>query len=125
MCLPKNKPVAVPWDEAAPELALALSDYMDGAGKEVANGEAFPFRIGKAYTLLRAEGSELVVVGYQGNHTLSNNAHAIVELAKSANAKTIRVHTKRRGELRFLNSLGLGFELSERRPDEYVLRLKL
>lgn len=119
---PVNLARPVPWDTAKPALALALADYLDGAGREVERGQAFPFAIGEAMTLLRAEGSELVVVGYQGEHTLADNAFTIVSLAKQAGAKTIRVHTQRRGELRFLNRLGLPFELAERRRDEFVLR---
>lgn len=113
------------WDVAKPALALALADYLDQAGQEVERGSAFPFAFGSAVTLLRAEGSELVVVGYEGKNTLADNAHAIVNTAKQAGAKTIRVHTKRRGELRYLNQLGLAFELAETRPDEFVLRCKI
>lgn len=125
MYLPSVNIQHVEWSEAAPKLARALADYASEAGQEVKSGKAFAFKVGKAYALLRAEGSELVVVGYEGDHTLKEGAPVIAKFAKKMGAKTIRVHTQRRGELRFLNSIGLGFQLAEQRPDEFVLRLHL
>ncbi|NCO45584.1 MAG: hypothetical protein GW890_03795 [Vibrio sp.] len=125
MCTQKPNIQPVTWKEAKPQLVAALDDYVEAAGVEIASGQAFPFKIGEAYTLFRAEGSEFVVVGYQGEHTLKDNAHCIVEIARQVGAKTIRVHTQRRGELRFLNQLGLNFYLHEKRPDEFVLKCRV
>lgn len=126
MCL--QKPVnlqPVTWTEAAPKLARALDCYLIGAEQEVTRGEAFPFKIGKAYVLLRPEGDELVCVGFEGEHTLKEYAPIIAQFAQQIGARSIRIHTQRRGELRYLNSIGLGFKLAEQRPDEFVLRLHL
>ncbi|MDF2185459.1 hypothetical protein O1O06_11865 [Grimontia hollisae] len=115
------------WSEAAPALAAALGDYMNDAKTQTALGNEFIFGCHGAVMLLRAEGRELVIVGFSGPHRLATAAPAIVATAKAIGATSLRVHTTRRGELRYLNMLGYPFRLAETRPDnhEYVLRMTI
>lgn len=124
MSLKKLSPVA--WDKAESALSLSLGDYLSTAKQQVEQGNEYTFLMGDAFLLLRAERhaeeTELVIVGYTGKHTLAENAPLLYEFARSIGCQSVRLHTKRIAELRFLNSLGLDFHLAEQRSDEYVLR---
>lgn len=115
----------VPWGLAKPRLSRALGGY--DASAEVESGQAFPFLIGQpengAFVLVRTEQHELVVVAFEGVHKLKEASQVIVDLAKAIKATSIRVHTERPGEQRYLNRLGLPFELVETRGKEFVLRM--
>ncbi|CZF79465.1 hypothetical protein [Grimontia marina] len=117
----------LPFEVAAPALALSLGDYITDAKEQTALGNEFIFGCNGAVMCLRPEGRELVVVGFTGRHRLASVAPHIVQTAERVGCTSIRVHTQRRGELRFLNMLGLPFHLVEWRPDsnEYVLRMVL
>jgi len=123
MSLKELKPVS--WDEAEWALSHSLGDYLSQARQQVERGNEHTFLIDNAFVLFRSEGTELVVVGYTGTHTLAQNAPVIYHFARSIGCESIRVHTKRIAELRFLNSLGLDFYLCEQRDHEYVLRSNL
>ncbi|WP_406733430.1 hypothetical protein RJD39_04705 [Vibrio scophthalmi] len=116
---------SLPWNVAKPFLSRALGGYDPSA--EIANGQAYPFLIGQpndgAFVLVRTEQSEMVVVAFEGVHKLKNGSSVLVELAKSIKAKSIRVHTRRIGEQRYLNRLGYPFEQVEKRGEEFVLRM--
>ena len=118
----------VPWELAKPRLSRALGGY--DASAEVESGQAFPFLISEpdniadgAFVLVRTEQRELVVVAFEGVHKLKEASQVIVDLAKAIKATSIRVHTERPGEQRYLNRLGLPFELVETRGKEFVLRM--
>ncbi|MDC5840191.1 hypothetical protein OPW33_24285 [Vibrio europaeus] len=117
--------VSLPWKVAEPHLQRALGGYDPSA--EVAQGLAFPFYIGKphqgAFVLVRTEQHEMVVVAFEGVHKLKDASLVLLELAKAIKATTIRIHTERKGEQRYLNRLGLPFELVETRGQEQVLRM--
>lgn len=116
---------SVPWKVAAPHLKRALGGYDPSA--EIASGQAFPFHIGKpgqgAFVLIRSEKSEMVIVAFEGVHKLKDASTVLLDLSKAIRAKTIRVHTKRPGEQRYLNRLGYPFEQVEKQGDEFVLRM--
>lgn len=115
----------LPWELAKPRLQRALGGYDPSA--EVEQGQAFPFLIGKpndgAFVLVRTEQSEMVVIAFEGVNKLKQASSVLLELAGAIKAKTIRVHTQRPGELRYLNRLGYPFELVETRGNEFVLRM--
>lgn len=116
---------SLPWKVAAPLLQNALGGYDPSA--EVEKGLAFPFYIGEpnhgACILVRVEKSEMVVIAFEGVNKLKDANKVILELAKAIKAKTIRVHTQRKGQKRYFNRLGLPFELAETRETEQVLRM--
>lgn len=99
----------------------ALQGYDPSA--EIESGHAFCFLINGAAVLLRVEQFELVVVAFQGVHKLAESAGVIVSMAQKIGARSIRVHTQRRGECRYLNRLGYPFTVIETRDDEFVLRM--
>ncbi|WP_325892736.1 hypothetical protein [Grimontia sp. NTOU-MAR1] len=117
----------LPFEVAAPALALSLGDYITDAKEQTALGKEFIFGCHGAVMCLRPEGRELVVVGFTGKHRLAAVAPHILRTAVQVGCISIRVHTQRRGELRFLNMLGFPFRLVEWRPDsnEYVLRMAI
>lgn len=121
MSLSANSVIALPLPSALPFLRVALAGY--DPTEEVKAGRAQAFAIAGAMVLLRLEGVELVVVAFEGRHKLSKAAGLIVVLAGMWGCESIRVHTERRGELRFLRALGLPFELVEQREKEMVLRM--
>ncbi|MFW7525309.1 hypothetical protein ACODM8_14400 [Vibrio ostreicida] len=116
---------SLPWDVAKSHLAIALGGYDPSA--EIEQGKAFPFLIGQpsqgAVVLVRTEQKEMVVIAFEGVHQLDQASRVLIALAKAIKATSIRVHTKRKGELRYLNRLGYPFELVEQRDQEYVLRM--
>ncbi|EGR0786358.1 hypothetical protein [Vibrio cholerae] len=115
------------WQRAARLLAQSLGDYFDTAKARVELGLEHIYCV-KDYSvcLLRAEGRELVVVGFTGKGRLFECAPLIAQKAKVRGFSSIRVHTKRKGECRFLNKHGLAFEVVEHRDNgEFVLRLEL
>lgn len=116
---------SLPWDIAKPRLSRALGGYDPSA--EVEQGKAYPFLIGKpedgAFVLVRSEQTEMVVVAFEGVNKLKNASPVLFELAKAIKANTIRIHTKRPGEQRYLNRLGYPFELVEQRGQEFILRM--
>jgi len=120
-----NSVLSVPWEAAKPYLARALQGY--DPSEEVEKGNAFSFLIGHsgAVVLIRAEHDEMVIVAFEGVHQLKNASYVLLNLARAIKARSIRVHTKRRGELRYLNGLGLPFEQIEQQGDEQVLRMVL
>lgn len=118
---------SLPWDVAKPHLSRALGGYDPSA--EIEQGKAFPFLIGQpsqgAVVLVRTEQKEMVVVAFEGVHQLKQASRVLVALAHAIKATSIRVHTERRGELKYLNRLGHPFELVEKQDQEYVLRMVL
>ncbi|USP05727.1 hypothetical protein LGV68_21280 [Vibrio sp. LQ2] len=117
----RNDFYAVTWDEAKPHLMEALEGYDPSA--EIEAGLAFPFFIDGAYALVRTESFEMVVVAFAGTHKLEKACGFFYDLGKAIHAKTIRLHTKRRGFLPFVQSIGYPFELAEKRGQEHILRL--
>jgi len=117
----RNNFYAVDWHEAKPHLMEALDGYDPSA--EIEAGLAFPFFIDGAYTLVRTEAFEMVVIAFAGTHKLEKACAFFYDLAKAIKAKTIRLHTKRRGFLPFVQSIGYPFELAEKRGQEHILRL--
>ncbi|MCC5516669.1 hypothetical protein BCT65_006280 [Vibrio splendidus] len=111
----------MPWELARPHLLDALDGYDPSA--EVEAGRAFAFHLDGAYMLVRTEDKELVVIAFNGVHKLKNASQIIIQLAKQIKARSIRVHTKRRGEQRFLNSNGCDFQLAEKCGEEFILRM--
>ncbi|ODS10160.1 hypothetical protein VSF3289_00415 [Vibrio scophthalmi] len=104
-----------------------LGDYFDIARQKVEANEEHLYCVNDySICLLRAEAAELVVVGFSGRGLLAECAPLIATKAKERGFSTIRIHTKRKGECRFLNKHGLAFELVEiRECGEFVLRLEL
>lgn len=113
----------LPWSMAQAMLAPSMGGY--DATEEVNSGQAYPFYIGEAgkgsATLIRTENHEMVIVGFVG--CMKDAAPTLFELAEAIQANSVRIHTKRRGELRYLHQLGYPFELSETKGDEFVLRM--
>ncbi|NAW57763.1 MULTISPECIES: hypothetical protein [unclassified Vibrio] len=122
MSTPKSNLSPCPWEQVADPLRSALGDYHGAARRKVSQGQEHTFICEGAALLLRGEGSELVVVGFAGEHKLKQACPHILTLAKTIGAQTIRLHTKRRGECRYLNRLGYPFE-QQFINDEYVLRM--
>ncbi|MDE1323865.1 hypothetical protein L9W97_01860 [Vibrio aestuarianus] len=117
----RNNFYALEWHEAKPHLMEALNGYDPSA--EIKAGVAFPFFIDGAYTLVRTEAFEMVVIAFQGSHKLETACAFFYDLAKAIKAKSIRLHTKRSGFLPFVQSIGYPFELAEKNGREYILRL--
>ncbi|WP_406733473.1 hypothetical protein RJD39_04845 [Vibrio scophthalmi] len=116
---------SLPWALAFPRLSRALGGY--NPSHEVENGQAFPFLVGQpddgAFVLVRSEQTEMVIVAFEGVNKLKDACPVLLDLAKAIKATTIRIHTKRPGEQRYLNRLGYPFELVEKQGDEFVLRM--
>ncbi|EOV4157734.1 hypothetical protein ACONW7_002716 [Vibrio cholerae] len=124
MCTPKPvKPV--PFSSVADKLSAALGDYAEQAAIEVGAGKEFAFTCEDSAFLVRPEGCELVIVAFDGKNQLQKVAASIYRLAELVGADSLRVHTERRGELRYLQKLGYPFFLSEQRDDEFVLRCQV
>ena len=112
------------WPRVAHLLKPVLGNYFEQAKVNVETGKEHLFSIDNySVCLLRAEGLEVVVVGFLGVDRLSKCAPVIAELAREMGAKSIRLHTKRKGECLFLRRVGLPFFVDEKRQDEYVLRM--
>ncbi|EOX1298281.1 hypothetical protein ACPDLO_003299 [Vibrio cholerae] len=121
-----QKPVKpVPFSSVAGRLSAALGDYAEQVAFEVETGREFPFVCDASAFLVRPEGRELVIVAFDGKNELKKVAASIYRLAELVGADSLRVHTKRRGELRYLQKLGYPFFLSEQRDDEFVLRCQV
>ncbi|EGS7959838.1 hypothetical protein O1C99_001866 [Vibrio cholerae] len=121
-----QKPVKpVPFLSVADRLSAALGDYAEQAAIEVKEGREFPFTCEDSAFLVRPEGRELVIVAFDGKNQLQKVAASIYRLAELVGADSLRVHTERRGELRYLQKLGYPFFLSEQRDDEFVLRCQV
>lgn len=110
------------WESVEKALIPALGDYCEQAKRNVEQGREFTFICENAALLLRAEKSELVIVGFSGVNRIAHAAPHILSLAKRAGAKTIRCHTLRPGECRYLNQLGYPFT-QQLVNNEYVLRM--
>ncbi|WP_367317440.1 hypothetical protein ABF162_07475 [Vibrio coralliilyticus] len=119
-----NKLKPCSWEAVSVPLLDSLGDYHDKAAINVRQGKEFTFICEGAAMLLRGEGDELVVVGFTGKHQLEHVAPHIVTLAKQSGARSIRCHTERRGECRYLNRLGYPFQ-QQFINHEYVLRMVL
>lgn len=117
---------AISWDKAYGQLITALADYANDAEIAVSMGNEHVYRINDdAVCLLRAEGFELVVVGFAGCQ-LNECVALIIIKARCAGFTSIRAHTKRRGMCRFLNEYGVPFHIVERRNcGEFVIRMEL
>ncbi|EHY1015184.1 hypothetical protein K2C01_003862 [Vibrio vulnificus] len=117
----------ISWQRSAARLLPVLGSYFDTAKQKVEQNEEHLYCINDyAICLLRGEGSELVVVGFSGRGLLAECAPLITRKAIERGFTSIRVHTKRKGECRFLNKHGLPFVLVEHRScGEYVLKLEL
>ncbi len=115
----------ITWDEVSDKLRECLGDYYHQAEININNKKEFLYIINnESIALIRPEYLELVIVGFVGVHRLAIDSHVIFNQAKKKGFKSIRIHTKRKGELYFLNKIGLPFYLSEYRKNknEYVLR---
>ena len=122
----KNKFKSVDVNYAFTRLKSVLNHYELKARERVINNEEHLYSVLGAVILLRAESLELVVVGFDGRNKLINVAHEISKKAISRGFKTIRIHTKRKGECRFLNKHSLPFILIEKRScGEFVLLMEL
>lgn len=99
------------WNEAREQLRPALADYFDDAEAEVAAGREVVFRVcGDSFALLRVEQyktgeTELVIVGFGGD--LGASAITLFEYGRALGCDSLRCHTPRKGEERFLNSKGI------------------
>lgn len=99
------------WCEAREQLRPALADYFENAEAEVAAGREVVCRVcDRSYALLRVEKYssgeiELVIVGFAGD--LNPGAIALFEYGRALGFDSLRCHTPRKGECRFLNSLGV------------------
>lgn len=112
------------FDSVRPELKAVLGDYFYQAREQVKQGNEFVFMCQGAVLLLRPEQTELVIVGFHGEHCLKTVMPHIVSTAKAIGAKTLRGHTKRKGEGRYLRLLG--YSVSQQFiNNEYVLRVVL
>lgn len=111
-------------DTIKSRLYNAVGDYICNVEKNIINETEFIYYVGGAVVLLRPEGKELVIVGFDGVHMLSSAAPIIYNRAREMGFNSIRIHTKRKAELKFLNKLGLPFFISEYRLNkkEYVMR---
>lgn len=100
-----------PWNpSAAAGLSRAMGEYLDYLAQEVSAGRADLYRIPEhGWIAFRREGSELVCLAAEGRG-LMPIFRAIVE---GTSAKSIRIHTRRRGMGRYLAPLG--FRLVEHR----------
>lgn len=112
------------WSNVEHALKPALGEYFDEARQKVAKQQEHTFICEGSALLLRGEGEELVIVGFTGHHRIAVAAPHIYKFAQSIGAKTIRCHTKRRGECRYLNQIGYPFT-QECVDDEYVLTLRV
>lgn len=118
--------VVCDWDEAKEKLKLALYDYFDDAITEVLRRNEIVIKIANhSFALLRLENInnniELVIVGFAGDLKLC--ARSIFHYGFILNCKSIRCHTKRKGQLRLFNSMNLPFFLSGIDNDGfYILR---
>lgn len=117
----RNDFYSISWPEAKPHLIEVLDGYDPSA--EIEAGLAFCFYIGGAYALVRTECFELVVIAFKGDHKLADACSFFYDLGKAIKAKTIRLHTQRKGFLKFVRSIGYKFEQAEQRGAEHVLRL--
>lgn len=117
----------ISWSRACHRLDPILNEYTETAKQRVTQGLEHIYCINDySICLLRAECFELVVVGFEGKGLLSSCAPLIAKKAKLNGFTTIRIHTKRKGECRFLNKHGLPFRIIEQRScGEYVMRLEL
>jgi hypothetical protein len=101
------------WDEAREQLHPAVADYFNDAEAEVSAGREVVFRVcGDSFALLRVEKyeetgeTELVIVGFSGD--LATSAIALFEYGRALGC--LRCHTPRKGEAKFLNSVGIPME---------------
>lgn len=117
----------ISWARAYNMLKPVLNEYTETAKQRVEQGQEHIYCIHDyAICLLRAECSVLVVVGFSGKGLLSSCAPLIANKAKINGFTSIRVHTKRKGECRFLNKHGLPFQIIEHRScGEFVLSMEL
>ncbi|MGL4379657.1 MAG: hypothetical protein ACRCTB_00860 [Vibrio sp.] len=115
------------WQHAEALLSQSLGEHLETAKKQVEQGREHVYCVNDgSVCLLRAEGFELVVVGFTGKGQLAQCAPVMAKKAKQRGFNSIRVHTKRKGECRFLNKHGLAFEVVEvRECGEFVLKLEL
>ncbi|RQW61031.1 hypothetical protein [Vibrio viridaestus] len=120
--LSANKFKPCHWDSVEKALIPALGDYHQEAKRQVRLGNEFTFICEGAALLIRPEQDELVIVGFSGRHSLALVAPHVLSVAKRIGAKTLRCHTKRRGECRYLNRLGYPFKQAFVNG-EYVLRM--
>lgn len=117
----------ISWGRACHGLEPVLNEYTETAKQRVTQGLEHLYCINDySICLLRAEYSELVVVGFYGRWLLCESAKLIAKKAKLKGFTSIRIHTKRKGECRFLNKHGLPFRVVEQRScGEYVMILEL
>ncbi|WP_425628538.1 hypothetical protein [Vibrio neptunius] len=119
-----NKLKSCSWEAVSGPLLDSLGDYHASAAVNVQQGKEFTFICDGAAMLIRGEGDELVVVGFTGKHQMKHAAPHILALAEQCGARSIRCHTERRGECRYLNRLGYPFQ-QQFINHEYVLRMVL
>lgn len=119
----KNNILSIEYRFIKKRLEKALNGY--NPENEIKQGRARCFIICGAAVLLRIEKTELVIVAFDGKNKLKAAAVVLLNLAKTAQLKTIRLHTHRRGEFRYLKRLGYSFKLISNKNNEYIMRLTI
>ncbi|MDD9178428.1 MULTISPECIES: hypothetical protein [Aliivibrio] len=120
----------VTWGRVKHRLKPILGTHFEEAERRVLAGTERVFMINDySVVLLRQEGSELLVAGFDGN--LEECAPLIIMQARNHGFKTVRAHVERRSHLRLLKRIGLPFQMVNQQRckalncDEFVIRLVL
>lgn len=102
------------WNEAKDALQPALGDYFNDAITEVLRKNELIIKIAKhSFALIRLENInnkiEMVIVGLAGEFKIS--VLALYKYGQTLNCYSMRCHTKRKGQIRLLNSMLIPTEL--------------
>lgn len=92
-------------DEVAPHIGVAAGDDLDFILREVRAGISQAYALDSAHIVTRAEGSELVVVCFEGRG-LRAGAEFIISRAREAGLKSVRYHTAHRWVEKIVADLG-------------------
>lgn len=120
----------VSWGRVKHRLKPILGTHFEEAERRVLAGIERVFVINDySVVLLRQEGSELLVAGFDGN--LQECIPLIVIQARNFGFKAINAHVARRSHLRLLNRIGLPFKMvsqqhcEARNCEEFTIRMVL
>jgi hypothetical protein len=120
----------VTWGRVKHRLKPILGTHFEEAERRVLAGTERVFVINDySIVLLRQEGSELLVAGFDGN--LEECAPLIIMQARNFGFKTVLAHVARRSHLRLLKRIGLPFKMishqhcEARNCEEYSIRMVL
>ncbi|XDF78833.1 hypothetical protein AAFX60_006930 [Aliivibrio fischeri] len=126
----KGKFKNVSWGRVKHRLKPILGTHFEEAERRVLAGTERVFVINDySIVLLRQEGSELVIAGFEGN--LEECAPLIIMQARNNGFKTARAHVERRSHLRLLKRIGLPFQMvrqqrcKELNCEEFIIRMVL